>query len=264
MEEDIAMVKVCVLTGFGINCDYETEHAFKLAGAKAQKVHLQDVIDGIKNLSDYQILAFPGGFSFGDDIASGKVMANKFKTALWDDMKQFVEDGKLVIGICNGFQIMVKMGLLPDIEEGQTTTLSINDSGKFEDRWVYLKKDAKTKCVWTQAVDKIYLPIRHGEGKFIVKDKNVLGRLELNKQIVFRYTDEKYEPTSEYPQNPNGSIDNIAGICDKTGRVFGLMPHPEAFVTPQNHPRWTRENIEKGDGLKIFINAVNYAKKNLK
>ena len=254
--------KVCVLTGYGINCDYETKHAFTLAGADAKRVHINDLIDGKEKLSDYQIIAFPGGFSFGDDIASGKVLATKFKTNLWDDLIKFVEDKKLVIGICNGFQIIVKMGLLPDPNSGQTVTLSHNDSGKFEDRWVYLSANKKSPCIFTKGIENIYLPIRHGEGKFIVKDNETLKNLEKNNLIVLKYSDDNGKPANKYPLNPNGSIDNIAAICDKTGRIFGLMPHPEAFCHPTNHPRWTREKklpID-GEGLKIFKNAVNYAK----
>lgn len=261
MAGNTSMVRVCILTGYGINCDYDTESAFNLAGAKAEKVHINDLIDGIKQLSDYHILAFPGGFSYGDDIASGRVMANKFKTSLWGDLQEFIKAGKLVIGICNGFQIMVKMGLLPSTDGVQSATLSFNDSGKFEDRWVYLT-GSNSNCVFTKGIDKIYLPIRHGEGKFIAKDEELLKSIEDNNQVVFRYADNNYKETDKYPGNPNGSMNNIAALCDKTGRVFGLMPHPEAFVFKTNHPRWTRENVTDGAGLQIFKNAVEYVKKN--
>ena len=258
--------KICVLTGFGINCDYETAHAFTLAGGEADRVHINDLIDGKISLHNYHILAFPGGFSFGDDIASGKVLASKFKTHLWDDLKKFTDDGKLVIGICNGFQIIVKMGLLPESEGVQTATLSHNDSGKFEDRWVNMAANKKSPCVFTKGVDKIYLPIRHGEGKFIPKDSNFLKNIEKNNLVVFRYTDKKGNPAKTYPENPNGSINSIAGVCDKTGRIFGLMPHPEAFCHPTNHPQWTRAKQlpKEGEGLIIFKNAINYAKTKLK
>lgn len=261
----VAKTKVCVITGFGINCDYETANAFTLAGADAERVHINDLIDGRKYLSEYHILVFPGGFSFGDDIASGKIFAAKFKASLFEDLKKFIKDGKLVIGICNGFQVMVKMGLLPDMDAGQTVTLSHNDSGKFECRWVYLSVNKKSPCIFTKGIDKLYLPVRHGEGKFIVKDLNILRNIEKNNLSAVRYSDEKGKPTNKYPQNPNGSVNSIAGICDKTGRVFGLMPHPEAFCHPTNHPRWTRQEklAPEGDGLRIFRNAVNYVKSKL-
>lgn len=253
--------KVCVLTGFGINCDYETAHAFNLAGADAERVHLNDLIDGKKNLNDYHILVFPGGFSFGDDIASGKVLASKFKTHLWDDLKTFVDSGKLVMGICNGFQIITKMGLLPEPTGVQSATLTHNDSGQFEDRWVNLSVNKKSPCVFTKGMDKIPLPIRHGEGKFIARDAIMLRELEKQNLVVLRYADSNGRQTQKYPENPNGSINAIAGVCDKTGRIFGLMPHPEAFCHPTNHPQWTRAKTlpKDGAGLQIFKNAVNYA-----
>jgi phosphoribosylformylglycinamidine synthase len=253
--------KALILTGFGINCDIETAHAFKIAGADAERVHINDLINGAKRLSDYHILTFPGGFSFGDDIASGKVLANMIKYNLGDQIKEFIDSGKLIIGICNGFQAMVKMGLLPafDGDYGtQDVTLTFNDSGRFEDRWVHLIANNKSKCVFTKGIENIYLPVRHGEGKFVVKNPQVLSRLKKGDHIVFQYTDSSGK-TAGYPDNPNGSVDNIAAICDETGRVFGMMPHPEAFQHRTNHPRWTREELpEEGAGVSIFRNAVEY------
>ncbi len=223
--------RVLVLTGFGINCDMETQHAFELAGAMAVRVHINDLINGKERLSDYHILAFPGGFSFGDDIASGKVLANMIKYNIGEQLQEFISGGKLIIGICNGFQAMVKMGLLPAFNGDygkQEVTLTFNDSGRFEDRWVHLKLNKRSKCVFTKGIDNIYLPVRHGEGKFMAKTPQVLERLRKNDHIVFQYTDNQGK-TAGYPYNPNGSIDNIAGICDETGRIFGMMPHPEAF-----------------------------------
>jgi phosphoribosylformylglycinamidine synthase len=258
--------KVLVLTGYGINCDIETQHAFNLAGAQTERIHLTDLLNGSVKLSDYNILALPGGFSFGDDIASGKVLANMIKYNLGDQLQDFIDEEKLIIGICNGFQAMVKMGILPAFDgdySRQDVTLTFNDSGRFENRWVHLKTNTVSKCVYTRGIKNIYLPVRHGEGKFVVKDPQVLERLKKNDHIVFQYVDINGIPAG-YPQDPNGSIENIAAICDETGRVFGMMPHPEAFQHKTNHPAWTREELpEEGAGMAIFRNAVDYAKKNL-
>ncbi len=258
--------KVLILTGYGINCDIETKHAFDLAGAQAGRIHLTDLLNGKVKLADYHILALPGGFSFGDDIASGKVLANMIKYNLGDQLQEFIEEGKLIIGICNGFQAMVKMGILPAFDgdySRQDVTLTFNDSGRFEDRWVHLNANTFSKCVFTRWIKNIYLPVRHGEGKFMVKNPQVLERLKKNNHIVFQYVDIDGTPAG-YPENPNGSIDNIAAICDGTGRIFGMMPHPEAFQHKTNHPAWTREELpEEGAGMAIFRNAVDYAKKNL-
>jgi len=255
-------VKVIVLSGFGINCENETKYSFELAGAEVEIVHLSELFNKKKNLLSYHILALPGGFSFGDDISSGRVLANKIKHKI--NLIEFIEEEKLIIGICNGFQVMVKAGILP-AEDGnyytQTATLTFNDSGRFEDRWVYLKTNPKTNCVFTKGIEKIYLPVRHGEGKFMCSE-TTLSKLKERNQIVLQYTNKKGE-LSGYPDNPNGSLENIAGICDTTGRIFGLMPHPEAFNHITNHPRWTREKIEIAEGIKIFRNGVEYVEKNL-
>ncbi len=258
--------KVLVLTGYGINCDMETQHAFRLAGADAERVHLTDLTNRTRKLSEFHILAFPGGFSFGDDIASGKVLANIIKYNLGEQVREFIDAGKLIIGICNGFQAMVKMGLLPGLNGDYTiqeVTLTFNDSGRFEDRWVHLRANRRTKCVFTKGLDTIYLPVRHGEGKFVAKSPEVLARLKKGNNIVFQYTDSEGK-LAGYPHNPNGSVDNIAGICDDTGRVFGMMPHPEAYQHRTNHPRWTREELpEEGAGVAIFRNAVEYVREKL-
>lgn len=263
----MAIPRALVLTGFGINCDAETEVAFNRAGAKGERVHLNDLIEDPMMLAQYQILAIPGGFSFGDDVASGKILANRLRYKLGGPLKQFIEDRKLVIGICNGFQVMVKMGILPMFSGDftQEVTLTHNDSNRYEDRWVHLKTNPATRCVWVDGMNRLELPVRHGEGKFIPKDHAVLDRLQMDGQIVLRYAQPDGAPArGEYPVNPNGSADDIAGICDPTGRLFGLMPHPEAFVERTNHPRWSRENLPKeGAGLQIFRNAVECAKTNL-
>jgi len=259
-------VKTVVLRAAGTNCDLETAYAFRLAGSHTDLVHINEIIRGRKSLSEYHILAIPGGFTYGDDVAAGKILANELKCKLGRELEHFCDSGKLVIGICNGFQVLVKTGLLPNIDgrRVQETTLTYNDSGKFEDRWVYLKRDPKSKCVFTQNIDKlIYLPVAHGEGKFIPKDDRVLRELRENGQIVFRYVDGEGLEAS-YPWNPNGSIDNVAGISDKTGRIFGLMPHPERHIFRHHHPRWTREKLSgPGDGFAIFENAVEFVRSNL-
>jgi phosphoribosylformylglycinamidine synthase len=258
--------KTLVLTGYGINCDIETQHAFKLAGVGAERVHLTDLINGTRKLSDFHILALPGGFSFGDDIASGKVLANMLKYNLGEQIQEFIDDGKLIIGICNGFQAMVKMGLLPAFGgdyAAQEVTLTFNDSGRFEDRWVHLKANKSSKCVFAKGIGSIYLPVRHGEGKFVAENPQVLSRLEKDNQIVFQYVDSEGN-LAGYPHNPNGSVENIAAICDETGRVFGMMPHPEAFQHRTNHPAWTRVELpEEGAGVAIFRNAVEYVRERL-
>ncbi len=255
--------KVCILRSAGTNCDKETAAAFQIAGAVAESVHINSLVSGERILDDFHILALPGGFSYGDDIASGKIFANELRFKLADALRKFIKDGKLIIGICNGFQILVKSGLLPGgAELKQNTSLIINDSGKFEDRWVYLKPSGK--CAWTRGLKQIiYLPVAHGEGKFVTQDKDVLSRLKVNKQIVFQYcgADGKL---SGYPDNPNGSTENIAAICDRTSRILGLMPHPERHIFSAQHPRnWNLKSKKYGDGFAIFKNGVRYVRENL-
>jgi len=256
-------IRALVLTGFGINCDVETQAALGRAGAEAVRVHLNDIIDRPAVLDEFHIMAFPGGFSFGDDVASGKILANRMRYRLGGPLKKFVDDKKLVIGICNGFQVMVKMGVLPlfNGEFRQEVTLTHNTSGRFENRWVCLKAAPDTRCVWLKGIERLELPVRHGEGKFIPQDDAVLARLRANGQVALRYVTADGTPANgAFPANPNGAVDDIAGICDPSGRVFGLMPHPEAFVDRTNHPRWTREDLpEEGLGLQVFRNAVEYA-----
>ena len=255
--------KVLILKAAGINCDSETAFAFESAGADTEFVHINQLVSGARRLSSYQIMAISGGFTYGDDISAGKVLANELKTKLFGEIKDFVRDGKLMIGICNGFQVLVKAGLLPGSDTFmQEVTLSGNDCGSFQDRWVYLKSPATNKCVWTKGVPNvIYLPIAHGEGKFIPKSEAVLDSLRQNDQIVLQYCDERGD-IGDYPVNPNGSVDSIAGICDPSGRIFGLMPHPERHLDSLQHPRWTREGLKRhGDGFPIFLNAVNKNKK---
>lgn len=263
-------VKVCVLRTAGTNCDKETAFAFIKAGARPQLVHVNRLISQEEPLDSFHILALPGGFSYGDDLGAGKILANELKRKLSDSIKKFITDGKLIIGICNGFQVLVKAGILPGNGKfEQEASLIINDSAKFEDRWVYLSsrftvKSLQRKCVWARDLPEvIYLPVAHGEGKFIVSDNEVLKRLKRNKQIVFQYCNE-FGAQAGYPHNPNGSIEGIAGICDETGRVLGLMPHPERYAYQKQHPRWSfLESKKEADGLPIIRNGVEYAKKTL-
>ncbi|MCD6169610.1 MAG: phosphoribosylformylglycinamidine synthase I [Candidatus Latescibacteria bacterium] len=257
-------VKVVVLRAAGTNCDYETCYAFYRAGAVVELVHINQLVRGEKKLSPYQILAIPGGFTYGDDIEAGKILANELKYKLKDQIEDFIQQGKLVIGICNGFQVLVKAGLLPATSGPaalQEATLSGNDSGKFEDRWVYLKPFNADKCVFTRGIkETLYLPVAHAEGKFIPRDPAVLQKLRENRQVIFRYVGPDGNPGG-YPWNPNGSVDDIAAICDPTGRVLGLMPHPERHIDPVQHPRWTREGLNnRGDGMLLFDNAIKYIK----
>lgn len=235
------------------------------AGAQAELIHVNALINGSASLEPYRILAIPGGFTYGDDLGAGKVLANELRYKLADSLRRFIEQGKLIIGICNGFQALVKSGLLPGNPELlQEASLIINDSGKFEDRWVYLRK-SKNKCVWAKGLPEIiYLPVAHGEGKFIARDKKVLEKLKRSGQVVFQYCSREGQ-LGGYPDNPNGSLENIAGICDATGRILGLMPHPERHMHFLQHPRWTALIKDKrdGDGLQIFKNGVEYARKNL-
>lgn len=218
------------------------------------------MVEGDRSLKEFQILALPGGFTYGDDIAAGKIFANELRYKLAHELKTFVGAGKLVIGICNGFQILVKSGLLPGNGSlAQEASLIINDCGKFQDYWVNLKS-AASRCIWTKGLPQvIYLPVAHGEGKFVTRDKATLEKLKRNGQVVLRYCDPCGKEAG-YPHNPNGSVDNIAGICDQTGRIFGLMPHPERHMDSNQHPRRDKKKgLAAGDGLRIFENAVGYA-----
>ena len=256
-------VRTLILSGFGINCESETAEAFARAGAVAARVHLNDLIEKPHLLDAYQILAIPGGFSFGDDVASGRILANRLRYRLGEVLRKFLEDGKLAIGICNGFQVMVKMGMLP-LNEGcftQEVTLTHNDSSRFEDRWVTLEADPASPCVWTRGIQRLEVPVRHGEGKFIPRDTALLKQLEARGQVPLRYVrPDGGAAAGMFPHNPNGSVGDVAGLCDPSGRVFGLMPHPEAFLCRTNHPRWTREALpDEGAGLQVFRNAVECA-----
>ena len=282
------MVDVALLFAAGTNCDLEMAQAFELAGARVTYLHINEAKADPTRLRRFGILGVPGGFTYGDYIAAGRIFANELRFRLRDEITRFIEDGKLILGVCNGFQVLVKAGILPGTDgyfAEQSVTLEFNDSHRFEDRWVYLKP-ADDRCVFTAGINRtIYLPVAHAEGKFVTRDMSVLKKLRESGLTTLRYSIppdgriddgvrqarnselEMRDDHVPYPWNPNGSTYDIAGICDPTGRVFGLMPHPERFVRWTQHPRWTRkiqdEDQELPDGLVIYRNAVNYAKRNL-
>ncbi len=332
------IVKSIVITGNGTNCEVEMAHACRLAGADVVDIiHISELLAGEKRLDNYDFLNLPGGFLDGDDLGAAKAGANRIRHAavagteekLYDQMTRFIRDGKLILGVCNGFQLLVKLGLLPGLDgdyRTQTATLSYNDSGRFEDRWVHLAVNPASPCIFTRGLTRLYLPVRHGEGKFIPRDEVIRARLHRDGHVALQYCTPPTQgqdlkigplpslnihqltkkgvskadgtmttpvtsriintssgipssvsdsqtgstavdlppgaPTMSYPDNPNGSMDAIAGICNATGRIFGLMPHPEAFLHSTNHPRWTRENLpEDGQGLALFQNAVAFLRK---
>lgn len=256
--------RTLILRTAGTNCDVETAYAFQAAGADAERVHINELVRNPGLVDTYQILAVPGGFSYGDDIAAGKILANQLVRHLGDALHRFVGSGRPVIGICNGFQVLVKAGLLPGPQDdriGQNSTLATNDSGRFINRWVTLTP-RPGKCVWTVNLPKILeLPIAHGEGKFIPANESIRRGLWENGQVALTYARPDGTPAQgSDPFNPNGSVDDIAGVCDATGLVLGLMPHPERYVDPIQHPAWTcsRPLTERGQGCQIFTNAVQH------
>ncbi len=262
-------VRVLILTGLGLNCEAETAAAFRLVGARPEQVHLLDLLDGADGprLSDYRVLAFIGGFAFGDHLGAGFVFANKIRHRLYDQLLEFIEAGGLALGICNGFQTMVRLGLLPGLDGDYRTpraALAPNDRLGYRDAWVRLAFDEASPCVWTRGLRQLELPARHGEGKFLAESDELLERLERAGQVVARYVDGTGAPTETWPHNPNGSPRGVAGVCDPSGRLFGLMPHPDAYLYPFHHPRWERAQANgdlpaEGAGLRIFRNGVDYA-----
>jgi phosphoribosylformylglycinamidine synthase len=270
-------VRALVLTGFGLNCDMETARAFELAGASSERVHINSLVAGKVDLERFHILVFGGGFSWGDDHGAGVIQALKLKQHLGKELVSFVERGRLVMGICNGFQTLVNLGLLPGLDNDYTrrsVALTFNDCGNFRDQWVNLRTNEASPCVFTRGMTAVELPVRHGEGKFVTDDET-LASLTAYSQVVLRYADANDQPArGRFPMNPNGSMDDIAGICDPTGRIFGLMPHPEAFNHPSNHPDWPRtKEMQKRSGktpdqgvtpgIQIFKNGVDYIRSTL-
>lgn len=268
--------RTLILRTAGTNCDLETAHAFTLAGATAERVHLNRVLENPRLMDGYQLLAIPGGFSYGDDINSGRIFANQIVHHLRDAFTRFVEAGKPIIGICNGFQVLVKTDLLPGPlagQGGQTATLTNNDSHRFVDKWIKLRVHPESRCIWTRGLADLDLPVAHGEGKFVPSSAAIGQALWDGGQVAVTYCDDT---------NPNGSADDIAGVCDATGLIFGLMPHPERFVTPVQHPAWTSRSDQgprrciggspdfarhgsedEGQGLAIFRNSVVHVRENV-
>jgi phosphoribosylformylglycinamidine synthase len=268
----MATVNALVLTGFGLNCDQETAYAFELAGASSHCVHINALIDGSVRLEDHHILVFIGGFGWGDDHGAGVIQAVRFKTHLGDRILEFVDRGRLVLGICNGFQALVNLGLLPGFDgdyRSRSVALTYNECGNFRNQWVRLLVNREAPCIFTRGIQAAELPVRHGEGKFYADDV-VIRRLQQDQQVVLRYALPDGRPAAgRFPHNPNGSVDDIAGICDPTGRIFGLMPHPEAYHDPTNHPDWLRERERARRegrppegaptvGVRLLANAVQY------
>ncbi len=242
--------RILILRAPGTNCDAETAFAFEAAGGKPDVLHLNRLLESPQLATDYQILCIPGGFSYGDDVAAGRIFANQIRHHLADAMQEFRAAGKLVLGICNGFQVLIKSGLLDaDDAHGPSASLAWNQSHRYIDRWVDLQASG-ANCVFLAGIENLTLPIAHAEGQFVARDEATLDRLEEAGQLVLRYTADS---------NPNGSARDVAGMSDASGRVFGLMPHPERFIDPTHHPQWTRMPVGKeGAGLKLFRNAVGY------
>ncbi len=267
-------VNVLVLTGYGLNCDDETAFGFERAGACAVRTHINSLIDGTARLEDFQIMVFIGGFSWGDDHGAGVIQAVHMKTHVGAKILEFVEKENLVLGICNGFQTLVNFGLLPAFDRNyqmRSVALTFNDCGNFRNQWVKLKVNPAAPCIFTRGMLEAEFPVRHGEGKFYA-DASTIDRLVSNNQIVVQYALSDGSPAGgRFPDNPNGSILDIAGICDPTGRIFGLMPHPEAYNHWTNHPDWTRNkeiakrrgysfDTDSTIGIHLFKNAVDFIK----
>jgi phosphoribosylformylglycinamidine synthase subunit PurQ / glutaminase len=266
----MAKPNVLVLTGYGINCDEETQFAFERAGARAERVHINDLIDKQQRLKDYQILAFPGGFSYGDDTGAGNALANRIRNHLWDEVRDFVEKDNLAIGICNGFQVMTNLGLLPGVNgnfgEAQVALVD-NDSAKYTDRWVDLNFPHISKSPWTKDIGEITLPIAHAEGKFYTSPE-ILAELNNSGLVAARYVLGASCNYQGLEANPNGSLEDVASITDMSGRLIGMMPHPERAINFTHLPNWTllkeiykrkgKRVPKEGPGLRIFRNGVSY------
>ena len=264
----MTQVKALVVTGYGTNCERETAYTCRIAGADQTVIaHFADLVQETVSLADFNFLIFPGGFLDGDHLGAAQAAASRFKHTRTRSGRSLVQDiadvhsrGGVILGICNGFQLLVKLGLLPATREQSLTrevSLGPNDSARFEDRWVYLKPNPDSPCVFTAGLDTLYFPVRHGEGKVIAKDQATLHEMQNSNHIALQYTDASGAVTEKYPDNPNGSELSVAGLTDSTGRIFGLMPHPEAYNHATNHPRWTRKE-QSAQGSVLFSNAVNY------
>ena len=259
----MASPRVLILRAPGTNCDVETAFAFEKMGAKTSRIHVNRLIDDPSLGDGFQILCLPGGFSYGDDIAAGRILAQRLSVHLRDLLDQFRGEGRLVLGICNGFQVMMRLGIFfPDAASPSPATLAYNAQCRFEDRWVHLVNH-QSNSVFLQGIEQLYLPIAHAEGRFVMSDARQAAQLLAQGQLGLRYCDaagETGDSALPFPDNPNGAAFNVAGISDPSGRIFGLMPHPERFVDATQHPHWTRlpDLPPTGQGLQIFQNAVNF------
>lgn len=254
--------RVLILRAPGTNCDGELAFAFEKAGAAIERLHIRALREKPELLHEFQILAIPGGFTYGDDAGAGKILANQLSNFFGDAIREFRDQEKLILGVCNGFQVLLKAGLLiqPD-DDGPMATLAGNAGGRFENRWITLAA-SPGHCPWLKDIDRMEVPTAHGEGNFRCRADWIFDGLETTGQFVLRYVEKGAGKTAKqlpFPANPNGSQGNVAGVCDPTGRVLGLMPHPERNVLPTQHPRWTREGLKaEGDGMKLFRNAVAF------
>lgn len=258
----MATPKVLILRAPGTNCEIETDFAFRLAGARTTLLHVNRLIESPDLARDHQILCFPGGFSFGDDIAAGRILAQQLKVHLSDMVESFRGQDRLVLGICNGMQIMMRLGIFFSEPTHPPATLTLNRQARFEDRWVHLGS-TPSPCVFLRGIERMYLPMAHAEGRLAIRDAAARQALQAAGQLCLRYTTADQGPSDNplpFPVNPNGSEMNVAGLCDASGRVFGLMPHPERHIDPTHHPFWTRRESQPkhGDGFAIFQNAVSY------
>ncbi len=260
---------VLIITGYGLNCEAESKLAWELAGAQASLLHLHDLLENPKRLNDFQALMLIGGSSFGNHMGAGQILALRLRLGLQAELERFIEQRKLILGVGNGFQVMLKLGLLPALDKryfNQSAALAQNENGLFQSRWVKLAFAATTPCVFTRGLGSLDLPISHGEGRFVIPNKDLLNQLEASQGVVCRYLDPlTAEPTMRFPANPNGSLNAIAGLCDPSGLICGLMPHPQAYLFPENHPQWQQQKLAgslpaEGLGLAIFRNATHYLK----
>jgi len=259
--------RILIITGYGLNCEAESQCAWERAGAEPEQIHLRDLLEKPARLHEFGGLMFIGGFSFGDHMGSGHVLAARMRHHLAEDLQRFINDGKLILGVCNGFQIMVKLGLLPGLDGeffSPKMALIQNDCGAFQNFWIDVRFEQDSPSVFTRGVDVMPMPIRHGEGKLYAPTAEMLARVESEQCVACRYVNtESGDVATTFPENPNGSVNAIAGLNDPSGRILGMMPHPEAFLFPENHPTWTARKAEtsvakSGAGLKLFENAVAY------
>lgn len=257
-------MKTLILRGPGTNCDHETAYAFELAGGKTERVHINRLLENPGLLKEFQALCVPGGFSYGDDLGAGRVLGFQLQNRLGDYLQQFRDDGKLLLGICNGFQVLMSCGLLvpPAADGHRRATLTLNDGGQFLNRWVYLENTSQDKCVFLKGIERMAMPMAHAEGKFVTDSTETTRQLDTAGQLTLRYSAplEHEASLGDLPANPNGATLDVAGVCDATGRVLGLMPHPERHICRTQHFQWTRlpKDAPTGDGLAMFQNAVQY------